>query len=184
VPFHNPSLGGWSADGKRLLWIDNNVVQITDLAGDALRMLDVKAMPGTGPYMDVTGGDGVNWSPDEKTVAMTVAKAVPGHPLNTIISGSSLPFLLRAVSLGPAAEGGDAPEVDMPLGSAESAFVVGWADDAHALVEIWLASGAQRLESVDVRSGAVTTVMLVDPGLVTGDGISVAGDIVRAGGFR
>jgi hypothetical protein len=182
VSFHGQSLGGWSADGKRLLWIENDAVQITDLAGDSLRTLVLKALPGTGPYGDATSGDGAHWSPDENTVAITVGKALPGDPPDTVVGGVSRPFLLRALSLGPAGGGGDAAEIDVPLGSAQAASVIGWADDTHALVDRWLDGGAQRVESVDVRSGAAATVISVDPG--TWQGISVAGDIVRAGGFR
>ncbi len=180
VDFRGSFLGGWSADGTRLLSVAEAQWQVVDTAGNVVRNIPVSDESDTAPY--ATFGGGFNWSPDEKIGVLAVGKGLPGHPLN-LYDGSSRPFLLRVVSLESSDSNGNAAEIDVPLGSAQLAYVVGWRDSTHALVALWPDGGAQRVDSVDVHSGVVTPAVRLDAGISTGP-VAIAADVASAGGFR
>lgn len=182
VQFAGPDIDGWSADGQRLLSAQDPNVYMTDLAGQDLGSTKLRSMPfDVGRYGNLFGTGGQPWSPDEQHVAIAVALASIGRPL-TDFDGRPRPYVLRAVSLTSSESGGLAPEADFDLGAALDAQVIGWADNGHALVGVQF-GGVENVYSVDVRTGEKRVVVKFDAG-VTSAAPQVAGEIVRAGGFR
>jgi len=134
-----------------------------------------------GSYQNQFGEGGLLWSPDEQRVALAAAKATPVRPLNEI-DDLPRPYVLRAISLTSSDTKGVAAETDVDLGEALDAHVIGWADDTDALVAVQ-AGGVEQVYSVDVTTGAKRAAVTFEAG-VTWAAPQVAGDIVRAGGFR
>ena len=174
------SIDGWSANGELLLTVDGSDVKITDLSGAVIRTVSLRTT-GAGSYQNQFGEGGLRWSPDGRWVAIAAARPTPGRPLNHI-DDLPRPYILRAISLTSSDTNGVAAETDVDLGEVLDAHVIGWADDEHPLVAA-SAGGTERVYSVDVTTGATRVVVTFAAGL-TWSAPQVAGDIVRAGGFR
>ena len=182
VRFTGPDVDGWSADGRRLLSVQETMVDVTNLAGKTVGSVKLRSMPfDVGRYGNLFGGGGQLWSPDEQQVAIAVALASSGRPL-TEFDGRPRPYVLRAVSLRSSGSGGLAPEADFDVGAALDAQVIGWADNEHALVGV-LFGGVENVYSFDVRTGEKRVVVRFDAG-VTSAAPQLAGAIAREGGFR
>lgn len=181
VEFTGPDIDGWSANGERLLSIEDSTAKVTDLGGAVLRSVPLAPMD-AGRYGNQFGAGGLLWSPDEQQVAEAVAKETPGRPLNQI-DNLPRPYVLRAISLTSSDSIGVAAETDVDLGEALAAHVIGWADDEHALVAVLDNSGVERVRSVDTTTGYFITAVSFAPNM-TIQGVQVAGQIVQSGGFR
>jgi len=181
VPFTGPDVDGWSADGERLLSVGERDVAVTNRSGEVVESVKLPPTPDAGRYGHLFGAGGLLWSPDQKRVAIAMARAAPGRPLTTI-DGQPRPQLLRLISLAPSGSAGTSAPIDVDLGQALDAQVVGWADNDHPLVGV-LSGDVEQVYSVDVRTGDKRVVVRFDPG-VTWAAPQLAGEIVRAGGFR
>jgi hypothetical protein len=180
VDVSHASIDGWSSDGERLLTVEGSDVRITNLAGAVVRTIALGAND-AGSYQNQFGEGGLLWSPDEQRVAVAAAQPTPGRPLN-YIDNLPRPYILRAISLTSSDSKGVAAETDVDVGEALDAQVIGWVDDEHPMVAV-SAGGTERVYSVDVTTGAKRVVVTFEAG-VTWAAPQVAGDIVRAGGFR